>query len=79
MATIFLTLSKNPEEFSFDAFYILQRFNLPEHKQLKIYELIKTSDWYEKLSTLNNDEIKKSAQDVLILNAANIGVRHRRK
>ena len=64
MATIFQTLSNNSEESSFDTFYILQRFNLSEDKQLKIYELIKTSDWFDKLSTANKEKSNKLAQDI---------------
>lgn len=63
-AILLKNLSDNSEDSAFDAFYILQRFNLPEDKQLKIYELIKTSDWAEKLSILNKEKANKLAQDI---------------
>ena len=64
IATLLKDISENPLESSFDAFYIMQRFNLPEDMQLKIYELIKTSNWFEKLSKVKNGEVNKIAQDI---------------
>ena len=55
----------HPVESSFDAYYIIQKLNLPEEQQLKIYELIKTHNW---LQLLNNpktqDMVENIAQDI---------------
>ena len=64
ITTILKDISSNPEEASFDAFYILQKLNLPEDKQLKIYELIKTSNWNERLSNATEENVEKIAQDI---------------
>lgn len=51
----------HPVESAFDAFYIIQKFNLPEDEQLKLYQLIKTHDWLEKLNNPqeNSDKLSK--------------------
>ena len=64
VATLLKNLSNNTQEASFDAFYIMQRFNLSEDKQLKIYELIKTSGWHEQLANTDDENIEKIAQDI---------------
>ncbi|MBQ4078995.1 hypothetical protein IJD15_07440 [bacterium] len=64
VATLLKSLSNNPQEASFDAFYIMQRFNLSEDKQLKIYELIKTSRWNEQLANAKDEDVDKIAQDI---------------
>jgi len=52
----------NAQESAFDAFYIIQKLNLPEEDQLKIYELIKTQNWYEELN--NAIEPETIAQNI---------------
>ena len=64
IATLLKNISTNTEDSSFDAFYILQRFNFSEDIQLKIYELIKTSNWFEKISQADDITAKKIAQDI---------------
>lgn len=64
IATLLHKISDNPEESAFDAFYIMQRFNFSEDEQLKIYELIKTSDWLEKLNATDKENSQIIAQDI---------------
>ena len=64
IATLLHKISNNPEESSFDAFYIMQRFNFSEDEQLKIYELIKTSDWFKKLNSTDEKNSQILAQDI---------------
>ena len=69
IATLFHDIAKaegvvdkaHPVESAFDAFYIIQKFNLPEDEQLKLYQLIKTHDWLEKLNKTqeNSDKLAK--------------------
>ncbi len=40
----------HPSESAFDAYYIVNRLNLPREDKLKIYEIIKNHDWLEKLN-----------------------------
>ncbi len=55
----------HPFESAFDAYYIIQKLNLPESEQLKIYELIKTHNWLERLNTAKDkDLLQNIAQDV---------------
>jgi len=55
----------HPIESSFDAYYIIQKLNLPESQQLKIYELIKTHNWLQQLNDpKNKDMIENIAQDI---------------
>lgn len=56
----------HPMESAFDAYYIIQKMNLPEEQQLKIYELIKSHNWLDRLNNPKNtaDDIQRIAQDV---------------
>ncbi len=54
--------SLNAQESAFDAFYIIQKLNLTEDDQLKIYELIKNQNWYEELN--NAVEPETAAQNI---------------
>lgn len=56
----------HPVESAFDAYYILQKFNLTEDEQLKVYELIKSHDWLEKLNKASNnpEKLQRFAQDI---------------
>lgn len=51
------------EESAFDAYYIIQKLKLSEDEQLKIYELIKTHDWFKKLNKAG-DNIEIQAGDI---------------
>lgn len=56
----------HPMESAFDAFYIIQKMNLPEEQQLKIYELIKSHNWLDRMNHPKNtaDDIQRIAQDI---------------
>ncbi len=56
----------HPVESAFDAYYILKKFDLTEDEQLKVYELIKSHDWLEKLNKASDkpEKFKRYAQDV---------------
>lgn len=56
----------HPMESAFDAYYIIQKMNLPEEQQLKIYELIKSHNWLDRLNNPKNtaDDIQRIAQDI---------------
>lgn len=55
----------HPIESAFDAYYIIQKLNLPEGQQLKVYELIKTHNWLQQLNNpKNKDIIENIAQDI---------------
>lgn len=56
----------HPMESAFDAFYIIQKMNLPEEQQLKIYELIKSHNWLDRLNNPKNtpEKVRQIAQDV---------------
>lgn len=56
----------HPIESSFDAYYIIQKMNLPEEKQLKVYELIKSHNWLDRLNNPKNtpEMIESIAQDI---------------
>lgn len=57
--------SQHPEESAFDAFYIIQKLNLEEQDQLKIYELIKTHNWLQRLNNEKDPEmVENIAQDI---------------
>ena len=40
----------HPAESAFDAFYLVDRLNLPRSEKLKIYEVIKNHDWLEQIN-----------------------------
>lgn len=42
---------QHPIESAFESYYIIQKLNLNEDEQRKIYELVKTHDWLEKINT----------------------------
>ena len=56
----------HPMESAFDAYYIIQKMNLPEEQQLKIYELIKSHNWLDRLNNPNNtpEMVQQIAQDI---------------
>lgn len=56
----------HPMESAFDAYYIIQKMKLPEEQQLKIYELIKSHNWLDRLNHPKNtpDDIQRIAQDI---------------
>lgn len=56
----------HPMESAFDAFYIIQKMNLPEEQQLKIYELIKSHNWLDRLNNPKNtpEMVQQIAQDI---------------
>ncbi|MBQ4645800.1 MAG: hypothetical protein IJB79_00470 [Candidatus Gastranaerophilales bacterium] len=55
----------HPIESAFDAFYIIQKLNLPESQQLKIYELVKTHNWLQQLNDPKSKELVENiAQDI---------------
>lgn len=56
----------HPMESAFDAYYIIQKFDLPEDEQLKVYELIKSHNWLDRLNNPKNaaDDIERIAQDI---------------
>lgn len=56
----------HPMESAFDAYYIIQKMNLPEEQQLKIYELIKSHNWLDRLNNPKNtpEMVQQIAQDV---------------
>ncbi len=54
----------HPVESSFDAYYIIQKLNLPKDQQLKIYELIKTHNWLQQLNNAEKDMVENIAQDI---------------
>lgn len=56
----------HPMESAFDAYYIIQKMNLREDQQLKVYELIKSHNWLDRLNNPKNtpEVIERIAQDV---------------
>ncbi len=40
----------HPRESAFDAYYLVDRLNLPREEKLKIYEVIKNHDWCERVN-----------------------------
>ena len=40
----------HPKESAFDAYYLLDRLNLPREDKLKAYEIIKNHDWLERIN-----------------------------
>lgn len=56
----------HPMESAFDAYYIIQKMNLPEEQQLKIYELIKSHNWLDRLNNPKNspEMVQQIAQDI---------------
>lgn len=56
----------HPMESAFDAYYIIQKMKLPEEQQLKIYELIKSHNWLDRLNHPKNtpDDVQRIAQDI---------------
>ena len=40
----------HPADSAFDAYYIINRLNLPREDKLKVYEIIKNHDWLERLN-----------------------------
>lgn len=56
----------HPMESAFDAYYIIQKMKLPEEQQLKIYELIKSHNWLDRLNHPKNTpaDVQRIAQDI---------------
>lgn len=56
----------HPMESAFDAYYIIQKMNLPEEQQLKVYELIKSHNWLDRLNNPKNtaEKVERIAQDI---------------
>ena len=70
IATILHSINKKKNgeidsiESAFDAFYIIQKLNLSEDEQLKIYEIIKSQDWQERLENSTKENFNRTAQDI---------------
>ena len=56
----------HPAESAFDAYYIIQKFALSEEEHLKIYELIRSHNWLDRLNNPKNtpETVEKIAQDI---------------
>ncbi len=62
----------HPAESAFDAYYITEKFKLPEDERLKVYELIRSHNWLDRMnarinkgkSPLPPERLEALAQDV---------------
>lgn len=62
----------HPAESAFDAYYITEKFKLPEDERLKVYELIRSHNWLDRMnakinkgkSPLPPEQLEAIAQDV---------------